>query len=584
MAKWVDSGRFQADLISKQTTEDYWLGTSATKLYNMPELEKTKLATMVRLGIPNHLRGRVYAKILKVDKMDEFEKNFEMATKRTYGAIIPKSPLPPTFGGRAHQSDLALSAEGVLMAEHILCILGHDFPSLEYCPFVTTLTMLLCHHMECENDALGAMVSVVKQAFTTSLAGVTSPRIPSPSLKSLPDGGEVVKPKARDWKLFPTYRKDVRYMSRGFSNLLYATYPKVHQHMTGLQSSSSEPIWSRWLTDFYVGTLPQTVVWRIVDSFLVEGYKTLYRVGIALIGLRKEAVLKSSSLSGLDSLFSAEALSDTASEAFLSAVWSVRVPAAADVRSGAHLHSALLGLSVNDDLHETHFRFQRAVPKLTRTIDTQHTDPSTFKGSAILKEEHWIVFWSWIPPKMRMADLELVFTTRDHGHSISTLFNRTMARKPLMLIVETQTSVFGAFLSEPWPEDDSGRGMYYGTGETFLFTLAPFAKLYPWVGRVDDDNQDQDNLDQYEPEEQEVANAALAAKKDYLRYQASMFIMARRNEITVGGGGGEEGLWLNEDLSYGRTGPCLTFENSPLTGNQQKQFDCLNVECFAFVS
>ncbi|ORY48969.1 TLD-domain-containing protein [Rhizoclosmatium globosum] len=527
---WVDMAKLKIDEQVSKTTEDAWLGPATIKLYEAADVEKTKLLKMVRAGIPNELRGFVYAKILKVDKMDEYEMNFDVALKRTYGATVPTAPLPPTFGGRSHQNSLALTPEGTLLADHILCMLAHDFPSLEYCPFITTLTTLLCHHMKSRDEALGAMVSVVKQAFTTSQAGATSPGSPgSPHLSTK-------KPKTKDWKFFATYRKDVNYMSRAFSNLVHSNNSKVHHHMTELQSGTSEPLWTRWLTDFYIGVLPQQTVWRILDSFMLEGYKTLFRIGVALILSRKSEILKCTTLADLTKLFEETSTNpEYTTERFFTSAWNLKMTNEADIRSGNHLHTALIALSFIDDLHESQYRYQRAIPKLKQSeevkFDGSKTDPNSFKGSAFIKEEHWIVFWSWIPPSMRMMDLELVFTTRDHGHHITTLFNRTMGRKPLMLVVETQTSIFGAYLSEGWPDDEKGRNQFYGTGETFLFTLSPFAKLYPWIGRTE--NLDTPTPGEFTPEEEEKMNA----RRDYIQYQASMFIMATRNEITVGGGG-----------------------------------------------
>ncbi|KAJ3018397.1 UNVERIFIED_CONTAM: hypothetical protein HDU68_011172 [Siphonaria sp. JEL0065] len=545
-----------------------------TKIYDSADLEKTKLVKMVRAGIPNELRGQVYAKILKVDKMDDYEKDFGLALKRTFGATIPKAPLPPTFGGRTHQNELALAANGSLVVDNVLCILAHDFPSLEYSPFVTTLASLLCHHMKSRDDALGAMVSVVKQAFT-----ISQPNAKSPSSPSSPDLARK-KPKTKDWKFFATYRKDVNFMSRAFSNLLNYNNAKVHHQITELQSDTSEPIWTRWLTDFFVGVLPQQTIWRILDCFVIEGYKALFRIGIALVLSRKDVIMKCKTHAELNTVFEETANSlDFTKETFFTTAWNIKITNEADIRSGNHLHNALMGLSVGDDLHEQHYRYQRAIPKLFQSVETKRdgtkTDPNSFKGSAFIKEEHWIVFWSWVPPSMRMMDLELVFTTRDHGHHITTMYNRAMGRKPLMMVIETSSSIFGAYLSDGFPEDESGRGLYYGTGETFLFTLSPFAKLYPWVGRTDD-------LDGPAGDVKISSDENALSRRDFVRYQASMFIMANRHDLTVGGGGSNVGLWLNGDLSYGTTGTCSTFENGPLTGNQEKSFDCLNVEIFAF--
>ena len=43
--------------------------------------------------------------------------------------------------------------------------------------------------------------------------------------------------------------------------------------------------------------------------------------------------------------------------------------------------------------------------------------------------------------------------------------------------------MFGAYLTEPWILRHDQKG-YFGTGESFVFELAPEEKMYEWVGAV----------------------------------------------------------------------------------------------------
>lgn len=52
----------------------------------------------------------------------------------------------------------------------------------------------------------------------------------------------------------------------------------------------------------------------------------------------------------------------------------------------------------------------------------------------------------------------------------------------MLLVRTTEGEVFGAFLTSDWSERKSGNIGYFGTGETFLFTLCPEQAMYPWVG------------------------------------------------------------------------------------------------------
>lgn len=644
---WFNDQKVFRDEPDILNAESLWLDPKLQKLYEAKDLENTRLLKMVRQGIPHMLRGRVYAKILKVDKMDAYDKNFELALKRTYGAVVPEVPLPPTFGGRTHKMDLALSKEGEVVADHILCILAHDFPSLEYCPYVTTLTYLLCHVMDTPDEALGAIVSIVKQALQRSGSGGGLTPLDSPLSSS--------QSTTRDWRFFPTFRKDSRYLLRAFGNLLAKQNAKLHHHIAELQTMHPEPIWSRWMTDLYVGTLPQPMLWRILDSFVVEGYKTLFRIGIALLQLHKDALMKTATVDVAMAILEGGFNGDNAGTAagipiagsppatktsrtsatstpsvggatqaawsntfkpFFAAAWWVNI-STADIRGALTHHSTLSAISQGDDLNETpQLKYQRGTPKLkdppsTSPVDSSGGGPAGAKGkqqnntsandgdqgsiasdvqttaaatgavSAIMSDDYWIALWSWIPPNLRMTELELMFSTRHHGHHISTLFAQTSDRKPMIILIETATGVFGAFLSEAWPETDDKRGNFYGTGETFLFTLKPRAKMYAWVGRDEDLSTAASYADGGAENDQDAVAKSGAT---FIRDRASCFIMATKRDITIGGGGNGHGLWLNEDLSHGTTDNCLTFDNDPLTGNsKEKFFNCLNVEVFAFV-
>ncbi len=57
--------------------------------------------------------------------------------------------------------------------------------------------------------------------------------------------------------------------------------------------------------------------------------------------------------------------------------------------------------------------------------------------------------------------------------------------------------VFGAYCSNKWldrnQKDERGnRTTYFGTGETFLFSLQPERRKYPWVG-IENDSKNHSN-------------------------------------------------------------------------------------------
>ncbi|TPX69981.1 hypothetical protein SpCBS45565_g02033 [Spizellomyces sp. 'palustris'] len=558
---WIVASKYQADP-SVAGAEAQWRSSPKLEKYFMSDdLEKTKLRKMVRAGIPDLLRGEVYARMLKLDKLNEYEKNYEIALSRTHGTQIPTTPLPPTFGGRSYRHGIALNAKGSTIAEHVLCILAHDFPNLEYCPFVPACVTLLAHHMRNEDELLGAAVSIIKRSMA-------QPQVISSSNLSKSSSVAV-----GEWAFFPTYRKGAKFMFRAFGNLLHRTNRKLHYHITELHASSPDPVWASWLTSLFIDAFPQPALWRMLDCFILEGYKALFRFGVGMLLANRDEVMQQTDLAGVKALLTPE-----------NPVFKTLVPlckaadgvnaARAEVRKLVEHHQTLAAISRSDDIHEAQYRFQRGLPKIVGGLSDTGT------GSSILNDEHWIALWSWIPPSKRVEGLELLFTTKEHGTHVNNLFRRTQDRAPLILLVETtEGAVFGAFLSHAWPGEGERTGEWYGNGETFLFTLEPYAKLYPWVGRthtiIETESPDGDLSES-------AASPSSIYTTDYVRDRASMFIMIAKKQIYIGAGGSSTGLFLNETLTAGDTGPCQTFENAPLTGSKEKQFECHVVEVFAF--
>lgn len=168
--------------------------------------------------------------------------------------------------------------------------------------------------------------------------------------------------------------------------------------------------------------------------------------------------------------------------------------------------------------------------------------------------------------RYRYTDWRLLFATAKDGVSMQTFYNRTEEEGPTFIIVETTngevlvtlltvlahvSQIFGAFCSESWTK----RSGFYGTGETFLFTLSPSAKKFSWS------NND---------------------KTEYFMYSTD-------HELAVGGGGyaaslmedvsqrvsGKFGLWIGHDFQSGVTDRCTTYENEVLASS-----DRFNIEYF----
>ncbi|XP_076058348.1 TLD domain-containing protein mustard isoform X18 [Oratosquilla oratoria] len=146
-----------------------------------------------------------------------------------------------------------------------------------------------------------------------------------------------------------------------------------------------------------------------------------------------------------------------------------------------------------------------------------------------------------LPARAQGYAWKLMFSTSQHGFSLKSLY-RKMADidSPVMIFIQdTNQSVFGAVMSCAPKVSD----LFYGTGESFLFTFQPDLQTYLWTG------------------------------------ENTFFMKGNNESLVIGGGDGNFGLWLDGDLYQGRTQPCKTFNNPPLTS---EDFIIKAVECWAF--
>ncbi|GAM21229.1 hypothetical protein SAMD00019534_044040 [Acytostelium subglobosum LB1] len=162
---------------------------------------------------------------------------------------------------------------------------------------------------------------------------------------------------------------------------------------------------------------------------------------------------------------------------------------------------------------------------------THHPYKNNFKvKSDIMSETEMLWVQSHLPLRHNDDPLELVYSTNKNGISIRTFFSRLANRSPcIMVIRDDRGHVFGAFTSDPW---NTEKTIHYGSGETFLFKMRPEMKKYPW-SRINDD-----------------------------------FMLSTKEEfISLGSGGKGVGLWIDDDLLYGSTNRCDTFNNETLSYN-----------------
>ncbi|KAG7331682.1 hypothetical protein KOW79_005651 [Hemibagrus wyckioides] len=165
------------------------------------------------------------------------------------------------------------------------------------------------------------------------------------------------------------------------------------------------------------------------------------------------------------------------------------------------------------------------------------TDPST-----LLEDTHIEKLAARLPARVQGYPWRLAYSTVVHGTSLKTLYrNLGELDCPVLLVIKDMNDqVFGVFSTHPFRVSEH----YYGTGETFVYTFSPEIKVFRWTG------------------------------------ENSYFVKGNLDSLQIGGGGGHIGLWLDADLYHGTTSKCSTFNNQPLSS--QQDFTVQNLEVWAF--
>ncbi|KAI8828650.1 the Tldc domain of oxidation resistance protein 2, partial [Chytriomyces cf. hyalinus JEL632] len=159
----------------------------------------------------------------------------------------------------------------------------------------------------------------------------------------------------------------------------------------------------------------------------------------------------------------------------------------------------------------------------------------------------------------------LIYSLDHHGISLNTLYHKCESQaglsNPVLLVIkDSDGCTFGAFANEAFRVQHG----YFGNGSCFLFKV----KVPP-----PSSHSDSSQTDTPEPVLPEVSVFKATGANDYL-------VLGEAHFIALGGGEGHFGLWIDQDLYNGHSGPCQTFNNEQLS--RKSEFVVQSLELWAF--
>lgn len=190
----------------------------------------------------------------------------------------------------------------------------------------------------------------------------------------------------------------------------------------------------------------------------------------------------------------------------------------------------------------------------------------------ILNEELISDIRGLMPPTVQLKSTwKLVYSLEKHGASLNTLYRNCEPlwdeRPEYLLVIRDKTyCVFGAYVNEPFRKISETK-RYYGNGECFLWKF----------------NESRDDEDINSAKQGKDRNATIP-RSSAPRFQAfpytgvnNFVIFSTPNFLSLGGGDGHYGLWIDESLAKGVSNYSLTFGNDPLS-NFGINFEILDLE------
>ncbi|NXP70077.1 TBC24 protein, partial [Ramphastos sulfuratus] len=507
-------------------------------------IEFQELKQLARQGYwaKNHsLRAKVYHKLIS---------NIPCRTvtpdANVYRDIVVKivgkrnsSSLPlPEFVDNSLVPTYCLNAEGIGAVRKIILCVANQFPDISFCPALPSVIALLLHYSKDEAECFEQVCRILA--------------CNDPS-KRLID------------QTFLAFESSCM----TFGDLVNKYCQAAHKLMVAVSEDVLEVYsdWQRWL----FGELPMAYIARVFDVFLVEGYKVLYRVALALLKffhkVRAGQPLESDSIQQDIRAFVRDIAKSVSPERLLEKAFAIRLFSRKEIQ--------LLQMANEKALQQKGITVKQKRQNVHLAVHAEN-----FKSEIVSVKEMRDI-WSWIPERFALCQPLLLFTTLEHGCSLSRFYSHSEGHEPTLLLIKTTAKeVCGAYLSTDWSERRRGGNKlsFFGTGECFVFRLQPEVERYEWViiKHPELATRGSEPEDPSSPAASMLASSSvpaepsdrlspfLSARHFNLPSKTASMFMAGSSECIIVGGGDGQALYLDADLNHGRTSHCNTFNNQPL--------------------
>lgn len=345
----------------------------------------------------------------------------------------------PDFGSgmRWNHRDIHLTTNRMNAAKMILCVLAHYHATLSHSPCLPDLLCLFLIFYP-ELTVFNMIQQLIRRSQHEHSYYITL------------SGREYLK-----WL-------------KTFARLVEQHIPALYTLMQERLKIDVSKLFHLWLSRFFVNLFPFRTIFRIVDCYLQEGNKVLFRVGLGILKLHEKELKKC-----------------TTAKEFLTTLHTFM---------SQQLPDPLLKISFGLYLSRTHL--EKIAADLSTTSSTHplptahnplfHLPRFQEEQSEMMSILECYAIWKWLPPGQKIQDPKLLYCASKQGYSLDTLWQSSLSlhsngvtqeSQPLFLLFRSQDSVIGMFLPQGLPVKKTSlpQAISY---LSFLFQVKPSDHVY----------------------------------------------------------------------------------------------------------
>ena len=185
----------------------------------------------------------------------------------------------------------------------------------------------------------------------------------------------------------------------------------------------------------------------------------------------------------------------------------------------------------------------------------------------------------WLPLPLRLTKLDLLYSTNHHGRTLERFYNACQSTKHTITLMEVlnNDSIVGFYASQAWRIHPRS----FGDGECVLFRAKPNPQGWKW-SPPPEAHPSANGYGPGEATESSFGNGGFSSDANTALQE--QFMVARSSFLSMGANrDGSCGIRINEDLTRGASAPALGYDNEELPGDGITAFEIGTVEVYRLV-